>query len=127
MSIKSEKDIYRILEEQLRAADQPLTCNDLWDASAELRQEAKEEGPNGVSDKLGFMWRKGLLVRYPAPRTSTSFARYAYTWKPEDESNVVPIKGPDKPLVAKRNIEVSETKDGVVIELDNVTITVKTR
>jgi hypothetical protein len=125
--IKSENDVYRVIENVLRESNDPMTCNDLWDKSGELRDIAKDEGPNGVSDKLGFMWRKGLLVRYPAPRTSTSFARYAYTWKPEEPSNVVPIKAPDKPLVAKRNIDVTETKDGIVIELDNITITVKTR
>lgn len=54
----------------------------------EIRSEAVSEfgGPEGnvrqatnkVSDVLGFMWRRNLVVRYPAPKTETSFARYVY-------------------------------------------------
>lgn len=35
---------------------------------------------NKLSDTLGFMWRRGLLTRYPAPRGELSFARFAYSW-----------------------------------------------
>ncbi len=121
MAIKSENDSYRIIEALLRKATAPMTCNDLWDADMKLRELEKERGADAVSDMLGFMWRKGLLVRYPAPRTSTSFARFAYTWKEDPPANVFPIKPPDAPLVHKPNLKITETKDGIVIELDSIT------
>lgn len=73
------------------------------------------------------MWRKGLVIRYPAPRTSTSLARFAYSWKKTDDKPDPALPDIPKPLVAKNNINISETKDGVVIELANVSITIKSR
>lgn len=105
-----------------------MTCNDLWDADARIRSLEKEGGPNAVSDYLGFMWRKGLLKRYPAAKTSKSLARYAYSWKTEEENVVqLPIAGPKKPVQFKQNINVVETKEGIIIEIGNISITVRTQ
>ena len=125
--IKSQRDIYQLIESVLKESDRPMTCNDVWDASGPIRELEHDRGPNAISDYMGFMWRKGLLVRFPAPRTSTSLARYAYQWKTEETHKVVALPGAAKPLVARQNITITETKTGVVIELDNVSITVRTK
>lgn len=125
--IKSERDIYQLLEENLKKSNKPLTCNDLWDMDGRIRESEHDGGPNKVSDYLGFMWREGLIVRYPAPRTRTSFARFAYAWKPTDDKPLAALKDSPKPLIAKNNIEILETKGGVTIELANVSITIRNR
>ena len=52
----------------------------------EIREEALAEygkdiriATNKLSDALGLMWRRNLLVRYPAPRETNTLARYAYS------------------------------------------------
>lgn len=87
MSIKSDKTIYQVLERHLREADGPLTCVDLMDRN-DVRAEALKEfggkerdvrqATNKLSDALGFMWRRGLLTRFPAPKGSHSLARFSY-------------------------------------------------
>lgn len=71
MSIRSNKDIYRILEKHLRYADEPMTCVDLMDIF-EIEQEAlkefgedKRHATNKLSDTLGFMWRRGSADPLP--------------------------------------------------------------
>ena len=76
MSIKSPKTIYNLIEKHLRLAESPTSCAQLMDIH-EVRKAAIAEfgGPdddvrfasNKLSDALGFMWRRGLLTRYPAP------------------------------------------------------------
>lgn len=77
MSIRSIKEIYQLLEEQLRKSTKPMTCVDLMDIP-EIRNEALAEygkdiriATNKLSDALGLMWRRNLLVRYPAPVNRT--------------------------------------------------------
>ena len=84
MGIRSDKEIYRALETRLREAQNPITCVDLMDdpdfratAIAEYGKDIRVT-TNKVSDALGLMWRRNLLVRYPAPRETSSLARYAY-------------------------------------------------
>lgn len=125
--VKSTNTIYQLIEENLKVANEPMTCNDLWDKDSRISEVVREGGMDKLSDYLGFMWRKGLLIRYPAPRTSKSLARYAYKWKPVEDKPPVALKDLPKPLVAKNNIEIIETKDGVVIELANISITIKNR
>ena len=56
---------------------------------------------NKVSDALGLMWRRNLLVRYPAPRETSSLARYAYIWdKGKDISKLTPVPSPSSSKAA---------------------------
>ena len=73
MGIRSDKEIYQALEERLRKVSKPITCVELMD-DPKLRATAMAEygsdvrvTTNKVSDALGLMWRRNLLVRYPAP------------------------------------------------------------
>lgn len=131
MAIKSEKSIYNLIEHRLRQADRPMTCKELMD-DHDIRHEAVEEwgevqlATNKLSDVLGHMWRRGVLVRYPAPKDSLSFARYAYTMAEEqpDELRAVP---PPVKLKTKQLIGVVEHDDCVEIEFDKFIIYVKSK
>lgn len=134
--IKSDKTIYQLIEQRLREATSPMTCSDLMETYDDLREEAIEEfggktrdsrvAANKLSDLLGFMWRRGVLTRYPAPRTSTSFARYAYSiaTQPEKEPSVIP---PPVKLKSKSLVGIVEHDDCVEIEFDKFVIFVKTK
>lgn len=124
MSIKSERTIYQVLEENLRKSDKPLTCNDLWDMDGRIRELEKDGGPNKVSDYLGFMWRKGLLIKFSAPKTSKSFARFAYQWKNEDERQIT-YKPPELPEPVHSNLKITEVRDGVRVELNGFSVTIQ--
>jgi len=71
MGIRSDKEIYQALEKRLRETPKPITCVDLMD-DPEFRATAMAEygkdvrvATNKVSDALGLMWRRNLLVRFP--------------------------------------------------------------
>ncbi len=125
MSIKSERSIYQVLEENLKKSTKPLTCTDLWDMDGRIRELEKEGGPNKISDLLGFMWRKGLVVRFHAPKTSTSYARFAYQWKEEKPDFTEKFEAPELPRGALTNLNIREVKDGICIELHNFKITIQ--
>lgn len=134
MAIRSERDIYHKLEAHLRKAKSPMTVTDLMDIG-EVREEALSEfggrerdlrvATNKVSDTLGFMWRRGLLVRYPAPKGETSFARYSYEWAKEKERiPSSPIPPPSRSF-GKTAVLVTEHPDCVEIEFDKFVILVR--
>lgn len=130
MSIRSIKEIYQLLEQQLRKSSKPMTCVDLMDIP-EIREEALAEygkdiriATNKLSDALGLMWRRNLLVRYPAPRESNTLARYAYAWDfKQDTQASAPIPSPV--VSRKTSINVVEQDGGVLIELEKFTVFIK--
>lgn len=131
MVIKSEFGIYKVLENHLRKTDKPLTCVDLYE-KGDVKKFAKDA--NKVSDYLGHMWRRGLLHRFFAPKTDTSFARYAYTWKKDgddahDDARPVPPSPRQYSRIAgsRPNVEVNEADGSVVITFDQFTVTVRAR
>ena len=81
MKIKSTDSIYQVIEEALKGVTTPQTCVDLMNnpvirAAAMKRFNADLQlSTNKLSDTLGFMWRRGLLQRYPSS-DPTSMARF---------------------------------------------------
>ena len=132
MGISLDRPMYRLVEKYLKANKQPMTCNALMEID-EVRTAALEEfgGPdenlqlaiNKTSDLLGFMWRRGLLSRYSAPKGSTSFARYSYEWSSKEEPEAKPILPPPSPSAIKQKLNIQETPNGVEIELEGMIIT----
>lgn len=129
MAIRSERNIYQLLEKYLRATEQPLTCVDLMEIDA-IKYEAEKEfgrdsATNKLSDTLGFMWRRELLTRYPAPKTETSFARYAYTW--DDSKTGKPLSQVNAKVKTLSRYDCTITKDegGVTLEFDKFSILIR--
>lgn len=132
MGIRSIKEIYSVLEQYLRSSDKPVTCVDLMDIPDVRRAAVAEYGKdirtatNKVSDALGLMWRRGLLKRYPAPRETSTLARYAYAWdEPRQESIADPILPPISSR--KSHVNIVEQDGGVLIEFDKFTVFVKSK
>jgi hypothetical protein len=131
MGIRSQRTIYNLLEQYLKQSDEPLTCTELMDVP-DIRSEALTDfgsdvqvANNKLSDTLGFMWRKGLLTRYPAPAHTSTFARYAYAWAKRETpvAPAPPVIFPDNK--SKQSFIVSEYDGGIVIEFDKFTVVVK--
>jgi len=133
MSIRSEKTIYTLLEKHLRSAPYPMTCTNLMEIS-EIREQALDDfsgdtrdvrvATNKLSDTLGFMWRRGILTRFPS-QEANSFARYAYIWDQQDDARPVePIK-PTQRKVGTSELKITELDDGILIEMDKFTVMIK--
>lgn len=134
MGIRSEKTIYQLLERRLREADGPLTCVELMDMQ-DIRTEALKEfggrerdvrqATNKLSDALGFMWRRGLLTRFPAPRDSTSLARYSYIWDKKEDARPVEPMSPPKSITRKTGFVINEYGDGIMVEFEKFIVLIK--
>lgn len=115
--------IYVKLEKLLKQAKQPLTRTDLYDR-AEIREMAKSA--DDVSDRLGYMWRRKLLTRVPAPRTGMKSARWAYSWRKEVDLPVKPVSVEEAKPQRLKGLEYRREPDGAVtIISDKLEITVR--
>ena len=74
----NDEGLFPALEAALKEAKEPLDCQALFDMPA-IRKHAASV--NRVSDYLGGLWRKGQVVRLPAPKSENSRARWMYEWK----------------------------------------------
>ena len=126
MAIKSENEIYKVIEKYLKESKAPLSSADLWeraDVQANARSAEK------VSDYLGLMWRRGIIQRYDAPATATSRARYAYSWLDEAEApptkveRLVPVHSTYK----KSNVVITEEENRIVLDFDKFTLTIQAK
>ena len=117
---------YLKLEKVLKRASQPLTCTDLFEKT-EINSLEEIASPDDVSDRLGYMWRRGLLTRQPAPRKGAKSARYAYSWRSDAEQPAVP-KTIDDIKIGRvvGQLDIQKKRDGsVVFTTEDFEITVR--
>lgn len=131
-AIRSDDQIYTVLDDFLEKASSPVTCADLMDipdvrAAAIVRwgkdiQRCREK----LSDTLGFMWRREVLDRFTAPFAENGRARWCYALKGRFEDYDTPkvYKKPEK-TKNSGDLEIIEKDGEVVISLKGFTITVK--
>ena len=130
MPARGEDGLFGALEAELKRAKEPLDCATLFERES-IRTHAASA--NRVSDYLGHMWRKGLVLRLPAPKDDRTRARWMYVWKPQKatpkptvaEAVEIAEQSPVNKLLSRPNIEITEEGDSVVITLPSFTITVK--
>ena len=121
MKIKSTEAIYHVVEEALSQSEHPQSCAALMDRP-EVRAAAVAKfgadvqiATNKLSDILSFMWRKGVLDRFPAP-PSTSMARYAYALR----NQIL-----DSKAISKHALQIVEREGEVVLDFKQFTIVIK--
>lgn len=130
IKIRSSDEIYEILERVLGSSKHMMTCAELMD-NPEVRAAALERfgkdvqlTTNKLSDTLGFMWRRGVVDRFPAP-PSRSMARYAYALKNkivEEE----PIRYDNTlPKLGRHALSITERDGEVVLDFSQFTIIVR--
>lgn len=127
---KSEEGLYDALEHELRKSKEPLDCATLFDLPT-VREHAQTV--NRVSDYLGNLWRKGKVLRLPAPRLDNTRARWLYMWKPAsqakkhvvDMTEAVEYNRTVSELLNRPNLSISEEGNVVVLTTPHLTITIK--
>jgi hypothetical protein len=132
MNQKSEHGLYEALEKELRKAEEPLNAAELFDFPS-VREHA--ETINRVSDYLGNLWRKGLLMRLPAPRMDGSKARWAYMWKDKgpkkkpklDLSQAIVYDERVERIINRPHMDISEDERQITIALQDWIITIQKR
>lgn len=122
--------LYGALEQALRAANEPMDCQSLYELP-EVREHANSV--NRVSDYLGNMWRRGDVLRVPAPRLGNSRARWMYVWKgrtvqrptvAQVMENAQAASASVQTLLQRPSMEITQEGRKVVITLPNFTITI---
>lgn len=128
----NESGLFPALEAVLKASTEPFTCQELYDLP-EIQKHAASV--NRVSDYLGGLWRKGLVVRLAAPKSDNSRARWMYQWKGSrgpklrGGSTTVPegIEYTPRVLADRPSILITEEGSTITMELPNLIVVIKTK
>jgi hypothetical protein len=120
----TDTGLFPALEAALRAASSPMDCQSLFDLPT-IKEHAASV--NRVSDYLGGLWRKGLVVRLPAPKESNSKARWMYEWKGQKGPKLYDNAQEYVPRVLADRPSVLITEEGNVItmEFPNLIISIR--
>lgn len=127
--IKSADEIYSAIENALAKASTVQTCADLMEDPAVRNAAVERYGTdiqtttNKVSNVLGFMWRRGLLDRFPAA-PSRSMARFAYALK-NKIVEAEPIPFDQTPKLGKHALSITERDGEVILDFQQFTIIVR--
>lgn len=125
----NENGLFPALEEALKAADEPMDCQTLYDMP-EIRQHAASA--NRVSDYLGGLWRKGLVVRLPAPKADNSRSRWMYLWKgakgPKLHAKLEQaVEYTPRVLADRPSVLITEEGSTITIELPNLMVVIRSK
>jgi hypothetical protein len=133
----NENGLYGAIEKVLRATDGPLDCHALYDMPT-IREHAASA--NRVSDYLGGLWRKGLVLRLPTSSTDeASRSRWAYEWKkdtrrtanPDDvlfeSAKEVGVEYNHRIIADRPSVLITEKGSTITIELPNLILMIKTK
>lgn len=129
MNARNAEGLYGALEEALRQSKDPLECATLFDMPS-IREHA--ETVNRVSDYLGNMWRKGQVLRLPAPKLEGTRARWMYMLKPRvktkpviDMEKAVEFRPRVGALLTRPHLEITEEGQAIVITMKGLSITIR--
>lgn len=120
----NETGLFPALEAALKAASQPLDCQALFDMPS-IREHAASV--NRVSDYLGGLWRKGLVVRLPAPKESNSRSRWVYEWKGHKGPKLYAEAVEYAPKILADRPTLLVTEEGNVITLETTHLIIQIR
>ena len=116
--------LFPILEAALKAASQPMDCQALYDIP-EVREHAASV--NRVSDYLGGLWRKGLVVRLPSPKEANSRSRWMYSWKggkgPKIHEHA--LEYTPRVLADRPTVLITEEGNVITLEFPNLLISIR--
>jgi len=73
-------NVYKEIERAFKKSRKPLTCQDLYE-TPEVRKNLTLDTTREVSDRLGYLYRQGLLIRQPHAEVGRHAPRWAYTWR----------------------------------------------
>ncbi len=119
----NDEGLFPALEAALKAASEPLDCQTLYELP-EIRKHAASV--NRVSDYLGGLWRKGQVVRLPAPKSENTRARWMYEWKGQKGPRILgTIEYTPKILADRPTCLITEEGSVITLEFPNLIIQVR--
>ncbi len=120
----SESGLFPALEAVLKAADEPMDCQALFDLPS-IREHAASV--NRVSDYLGGLWRKGPVVRLPAPKDSNNRSRWMYEWKGSKgpKLHAHALEYTPKVLADRPTVLITEEGNVITLEFPNLIISIR--
>lgn len=119
----NETGLFPALEAALRAASEPLDCQALFDMPA-IKQHAASV--TRVSDYLGGLWRKGVVVRLPAPKDGSSRSRWMYEWKGNKGAKYLDaIEYAPRVLADRPAVLITEEGNLITMEFPNLVIQIR--
>ena len=118
-----ESGLFTALEAALKAASEPLDCHALYEIAA---VKASAASVNRVSDYLGNLWRRGLVVRLPAPKDGTSRSRWTYEWKGNKGPRLhAAMDYAPKVLIDRPSMLITDDGATVHLEFPNLIISIR--
>ncbi len=120
----NEKGLFAALEVALKTSPDPMDCHALFEIAA-VKEHA--ESANRVSDYLGSLWRKGLVLRMPAPKDGVKKSRYLYEWRGDKGPKIHQhaMEFAPRILADKPSVLISEEGNVITLEFPNLLITVR--
>ncbi len=119
---QNDEGLFPALEAALKAASEPLDCQTLFDMP-QIKKHAASV--NRVSDYLGGLWRKGQVVRLPAPKSENSRARWTYEWKGQKGPKIHGIEYTPKIMVDRPTVLITEEGKTITLEFPGLVILIK--
>ena len=118
--------LFPVLEKILKAAGAPMDCQSLYDIPEVQRYAASV---NRVSDYLGGLWRKGLVVRLPAPKDGASRARWMYEWKVQAKKSASggSVDHVARVIADRPSLHITEYGGVMTLEFPHLVITIRQR
>lgn len=118
----NEHGLFPALEAALKAASEPLDCQALFELQG-IKEHAASV--NRVSDYLGGLWRKGLLVRLPAAKNNVNRSRWMYEWKGYKGPALHGIDYTPRILADRPTVLITEEGSVITVELPNLIISIR--
>ena len=118
----NEEGLFPALEAALKAASGPLDCHALFEMPA-VREHAASV--NRVSDYLGNLWRKGAVLRLPAPKGDSSRARWLYEWKGQKGAKLYGEEYLARVLADRPSVLITEEGNVITLEFPNLVISIR--
>lgn len=118
----TDEGLFPALEAALKAAGEPMDCQTLYDMPS---IKAHAASVNRVSDYLGGLWRKGRVVRLPAPKTDTSRSRWMYEWKGQKGPAIYGTEYTPRILADRPALLITEAGSVITIDLPNLVISIR--
>lgn len=120
----NESGLFPALEAALKAASEPLDAQAFFDMPS-VREHAASA--SRVSDYLGNLWRKNLVVRLPAPKLGNSRSRWLYEWKGQKGPKIFDgaIEYAPRVLADRPSVLITEEGNVMTLEFPNLTIQIR--
>jgi hypothetical protein len=114
--------LFPAIEKALRDSSEPMSCTQLF-AIPEVKKHA--QSINRVSDYLGNLWRKNLVVRLHAGNEDVSRSRWCYQWKDPKVQVTDSVEYLPRVIADRPSVLVTELGNVLTLEFPNLVVQIR--